>query len=90
MKRRRKDSIEEQNIFINSYLYFLVRLRIVGRGVGKLVEFSQKYENLCLVAIFGWGVLLDVEMKLASFCLFFLVLKPYFVMVRRYAAFAPN
>jgi hypothetical protein len=87
---KRRNSFEEENIFINSVFYLVIRMKFIGKITNTIVSFIYKRENNCLALIFIFGVILPVELKLKIFCVVFLIIKPSFVMIRRYTQFSTN
>lgn len=82
--RKRKYSIEENNLFIDSILYVFIRIKALGKVAEKIVAEIKRRENVFLLIIFFFGAILEIETKLVIFCFVFLYIRPILMMYHRY------
>ena len=90
IRRKRKNSVEDQNLIINSIFYVFIRMKCLGKLAIRISKEAEKRENLCLGAIFMCGFLLDIEIKLKLFCFGFLIIAPLLKMSKRYLIITSN
>ena len=90
-KSKRKSYFESnQNMYINSSVYYFVRIRSIRKLSQRMLDYVRNHENIFVGCIFFGGIFLSVQLKLIAFLGFILLVKPILLMLEHYSIISSN